>query len=154
MTGYGLIVDPSLYQLTPKQTGNPKKKAKQTVRFISQDDDDEPPPVTSVVTHREQLFTQPAATTTTILSQPRQSRRASQAEREQFVKLPLDLQKALKEPFGKDNIRQSFFSEVNFHHVLMFVLDFINLRTRQKHKTKTQDTEQGCNALRKNPRGL
>jgi hypothetical protein len=94
VTGYDLVVDPSLYQLTPKQTENPKKKAKQTARFNLQDDDGEPPPVTLIVTHREKIFTQPAATTTTILSQPRQSRRASQAEREQFVKkkLPLDLQ--------------------------------------------------------------
>jgi hypothetical protein len=51
----------------------------------------------------------------------------------------LDLQKALNEPFGKDNIRQSFFSEVKFRHVLVFVFDFIDPRTRKKLKTLSKD---------------
>jgi hypothetical protein len=139
--GYNLTIDLSLYKLTQTQPEHTNQKAKTTVPFVSQHDDDEPPPVTSVVTHQEQIFTQPAATTTTILSQPRKSRRASQAEREQFVKtkLPLDLQKALNEPFGKENIRQSFFSEVKLRHVLVFVFDFIDLRTRQNLKLLSKD---------------
>jgi hypothetical protein len=46
-------------------------------------------------------------------------------------KLPLDLQKALDEPFGKNNIRQSFHSKVKFRHVLVFIRDYLDLRTKE-----------------------
>jgi hypothetical protein len=110
MIDYDLHVEPST---NLPNLGPPKKKQKpsaQSPNVIPQDDDDEPSLVTSEVTHREIIFLEPAATTTTILYQSRKSRRASQAERERFVKekLPPDLQKALGEPFGKNNIRQSF----------------------------------------------
>jgi hypothetical protein len=131
MIGYDLHVEPST---NLPNLGPPKKKQKpsaQSPNVIPQDDDDEPPPVILEVTHRERIFLKPAATTATILHQPRKSRRASQAEPERFVKekLPPDLQKALGEPFGKNNIRQSFHSEVKFRHVLVFIREFLDLRT-------------------------
>jgi hypothetical protein len=106
-------------------------------------DETKPPPITSEVTNQKKIFTNPAETTTNILQKPRKFRRVSQAEREQFVrtKLPVELQKALNEPFGKNNIRQSFYSEVKLRHVLVFVRDFLDLRTRTIFQSVNSDAK-------------